>query len=115
MRSVGNASEYRGFDFFCNDDPIDSLYLVMDVDRWSCKMKFEGRERHYLRSPLFVGWRRFEAFALPPGKQKKTIYTPVPHSGNHKSNRPLGVQSPAIFSYFVDHLRVSGMVVREKL
>lgn len=53
-------------------------------------------------------------FALPPNK-RNDLYTPVPYGWEQKSCRFLGVSTPVMFSYWADHLHISGSIVRELL
>lgn len=97
-RNVNVASEYRGLGVSSIEDPINSFYVVRDADAWWHELECEGRQRHHLRNPWFVGWLSLEMFALTP-IERNDFYTWVRNRWDCRSNCVLGVSTPVILPY----------------
>lgn len=76
--NVNVASQYRGLDLCCFEDPIDGLFLVMDADAWWLELELEGRQHHHARRLRFVQWNCLEMFFVPLNT-RNDFYITVPN------------------------------------
>lgn len=97
VRNIDVASEYRGLDLCCLEDPLDGFYLVKDGNAWWRKLDFESRQQHYARGLGFIRCHSFEMLALPPS-EGNDYYSPEPHGWQYDSNCCLGIPIPVMFS-----------------
>lgn len=63
---------------------------------------------------MYDGWHSLEIIALPPS-EGIYFYTPTQNGWNRESNRALEVPTLVMLLYVADHLRSSGLKVREYL
>lgn len=114
MRNVDNASEYRGLELSCVENPVDGFHLVQDADAWRHELEFNVQQRYHAWGPRFVGWHSFGIFVSLP-IERNDFYTPVSNGRDRKWNCAYGVPPPVVFSCLAGHLRLSGSRVCKHL